>query len=361
MELGSIFFHSTPVRPGAGGLGVTFKDDMDLRNCKITDLLIQDLKSKDLKSKDLKIQDLKSKRKKRQQVDKRWTQCQAKTRKPPKQNLEEVKEPNEQTLEDGVKGGCAGDVPASGDDVSVQTDATVEFFDDIKHKEDSPKDFGGVGGNTRKETDNSENENKKEEDDEDIEGKEKHVGEKSECEALEEIEQTQAGHNERHTDEDEDHSKSLVQMDILEQEQDIDDDGEKEEKSDPYDFDDSVDDPAYVPPKRRAPLPSSATKRPRLSCATKQPASSGGTPLKVVKTRTEHVEKRPKIDPQVLEFLVHRLAKAKGKNLAREVLPLSFFNELVRSYGALPGGAGLAPYTSGTDIITMTSWDVCMQ
>ena len=44
MELGSIFFHSTPVRPGAGGLGVTFKDDMDLRNCKITDLLIHDLK-----------------------------------------------------------------------------------------------------------------------------------------------------------------------------------------------------------------------------------------------------------------------------------------------------------------------------
>ena len=117
---------------------------------------------------------------------------------------------------------------------------------------------------------------------------------------------------------------------------------------DPFEFvmDDSYNDPTYQQPKRRAPLPSSAKKRPLTS-------STGILP-EMVKRRTDHVEKeqkRQKIDPRRLEFLVHRLAKAKRINLAMETLPLSFFNELVRLYGAVPGGAGLAPYTSGTDMI----------
>ena len=46
-DLGGIFFHSTPVRPGAGGLSVSFKDDMDLLNDKITDLLRKKTKKRD--------------------------------------------------------------------------------------------------------------------------------------------------------------------------------------------------------------------------------------------------------------------------------------------------------------------------
>ena len=339
-ETGSIFFHSTPVRPGAGGLGVSFKDDMDLIQDKIVDLL-------------------KRKTKKTQQVDKRWTRYPAKLRQPPKQDLEEESEPHKQTLEDGAEGNTGGvrhdDVSGRGDNVSVHT---VGFFDDIREDEDPLKDLRDEGHDEdirEMETDGGE---------EDTAGK---VTENAERETLvgetiEEMQERHDGPKERQTQGDENYSGRFVEADDnvnVEEEQQI-DENDEEEKRDPFEFDDSFNDPPYVPPKRRAPLPSSATKRPRLTYPRKQPASSGSTSPEHVKTRTEPVDveqKRQKIDPKVLEFLVHRFAKAKRKDLATEVLPLSFFNELVRAYGAVPGGGRLAPYTSGTDT-TRTFRDV---
>ena len=329
-EVGSIFFHSTPVRPGAGGLGVSFKNDMDLIQDKIVDLL-------------------KKKTKKSQQVDKRWTRCPAKMTESPKQDLEEVNEPHKETLDDAVRGASGG---VKHDDASVRVDNvsvhTLGFFDHIRVDEDSPKMLGDEGDDEvigEMQTDGGEEDRAgKKTDDAEIEAL---VGE-----TLEEMQERQDGPKERQTQGDENHSGSFVEMDNdvnVEEEQHI-DENEEEEKRDPFEFDDSFNDPPYVPPKRRAPLPSSATKRPRLICPRKQPANSGSTSPEHVKTRTEPVDeeqKRQKIDPKVLEFLVHRFAKAKHKNLATEVLTLSFFNEMVRVYGALPGGARLAPYTSG--------------
>ena len=369
-ETGSIFFHSTPVRAGAGGFSVSFKDDMDLIHANIVDLV-------------------KKKTKRRQELDKRWTRCPAKKRQPPKQSVEEARE---QPLEDGVKvdgGSIKHDgVSGRGDDVSLHTDVRVVGFHDIREEDDSSKNLGygedeediqrekidGKDfGDVKTDPGRSENDQKKEDDDENIGemetdgGEEDRAGKKIDYverealdgETLEEMQERQDDPKEGQTQGDENHSGSFVEMndDVnVEEEQHINENEEEKEKHDPFDFDDSLEDPLYVLPKRTAPLPSSATKRPRLSRPRKQPASSeaGTTP--------EHVkpddvgQKRQKIDTKVLEFLVHRFAKAKRKNLATEVLSLSFFNELVRAYGAVPGGARLAPYTSGTDITRTSRW-----
>ena len=384
-ELGSIFFHSTPVRPGAG-LGVTFKGDMDLINEKIQDLekKIQAKKTKTAKKKQekdkrwtrggaTKRQPLKKakegnvekvKESDEQEKDKRWTKGGATKRQPLKKakegNVEKVKESDEQILEEGIKADSAGvkddDVSGRGDNVSVNIDARDGGLEDIMQEEDSPK-----GASIREEPGNSDNDDDGDHHliiDEDIEerktdgGEEDGAGnkidsddrEKAAAEVLGEVQERQDGPKESQG------SSSLVDMDKMEE--------YEHKKLDPFEFhDDSFEDPLYQPPKRRAPLPSSATKRPPPR---KHSASGGGNRKEHVKKGTGPAdvgEKRQKIDPKVLEFLVHRFAKAKRKDLATEVLPLSFFNELVRAYGAVPGGGRLAPYTSGTDT-TRTFWDV---
>ena len=284
---------------------------------------------------------------------------------PDQQNLVEKKQENidlgEQELGQGDEDKAKhDDVPLDGDDVSVHIDAKVEGdndgVDDTRQEGEFSEDFEGIGANMRKYS--SENGHKKKEDEEDIEQKETEgdrAGEKmdnvqvevQERESFDE--ERQAGYDERQTQGEENHSDEM-DNNVNEEEHINEDENEEEEKRDPFEFDDSFDDPLYVPPKRRAPLPSSAKKRPPPTCPRKQPESSKGTLPEQVNTRAESVDvvqKRPKIDPKVLEFFVHRFAKAKGKNLATDVLPLSFFNELVSVYGAVPGGAKLAPYTSG--------------
>ena len=77
-------------------------------------------------------------------MDKRWTRGGATKRQPLKKakegNVEEVKESDEQILEEGMKGDSAGvkhdDVSGRGDNVSVNIDARVGGFDDITQEED---------------------------------------------------------------------------------------------------------------------------------------------------------------------------------------------------------------------------------
>ena len=132
---------------------------------------------------------------------------------------------------------------------------------------------------------------------------------------------------------------------------------------DPFEFvsDDSFDDPPYKPPKRNAPLPPNISKRHRaLSSEQSKPSSCRDSLVTAdVRQKSGAGPKQQKIDPKVLEFLVHRFAKAKQLDLAKQCLPLSFFNELVSVYGAVPGGGGLAPYTSGKYVMGTKYFALC--
>ena len=132
---------------------------------------------------------------------------------------------------------------------------------------------------------------------------------------------------------------------------------------DPFEFvsDDSFDDPPYKPPKKKAPLPPNISKRHRpLSSEQSKPSSCRDSLVTAdVRQKNGAGPKQQKIDPKVLEFLVHRFAKAKQLDLAKQCLPLSFFNELVSVYGAVPGGGGLAPYTSGKYVMGTKYFALC--
>ena len=134
---------------------------------------------------------------------------------------------------------------------------------------------------------------------------------------------------------------------------------------DPFEFvsDDSFDDPPYKPPKKKAPLPPNISKRHRPLSSEQSKPSSCRDSLVTADVRQKSGggggPKQQKIDPKVLEFLVHRFAKAKQLDLAKQCLPLSFFNELVSVYGAVPGGGGLAPYTSGKYVMGTKYFALC--
>ena len=155
---------------------------------------------------------------------------------------------------------------------------------------------------------------------------------------------------------------------------------------DPYDFnddcglDDSMEDPTFELPKEKRTKTFDTVKmwsRIQKGQSSKKPPAvtdqySKRTPPAEFRKRRDAADeahwrqlggstpderqkkKRPGLNLKVLEFLVHKEAKAKGIDLARVALKLAFFNDLVRLYGDVEGANRLTPWTSGRYI--MKKW-----
>ena len=338
---GCTVFHSTPLRPGPG-LDVSFKDDMDLINNKIIDIV--------------------KKKKKRRQTKGVQHGEDAHLG---EEELGDVRDHDEDItvvgINDGVGGGGDG---VKHDDVSVHIEAVVQGGDN------SVQDRNVSVSN-----------------------------------ADEEVHDDVITDRVRDGDDKVKHDDVLVYKDASVQGVDKDgnvsvtsDDGvacddvrsgcELGDDLDPYDFndvddfgfDDSMEDPTFELPKEKRAKRFDTVRmwsRIQKSQSSKQPSpvisqDSKRTPPAEFRKRRDAADethwrqlggstpdekvkkKRPGLNLKVLEFLVHKEAKAKGIDLTRAALKLGFFNDLVRLYGDVEGANRLTPWKSGRYI--MKQW-----
>ena len=284
---GCIFFHSTPIRPGPG-LDVAFKDDMDMLNNKIIDIV---------------------KKKRRQSMVAQ------------KGKYEEVKGGDgnvsvangDEEVHDDVSNDRVGD----GDDKVNQADVWV-------HKE--AKVQGGDSG-------------------------------------VKDVD---------------------VNVNITNDNDDVCDD--VCQSGDPYEFndlglDDSMGDPTFELPKekrtktfdtvkmwnriqkgqssKKTPTGRDPKKTPPSEFRKKRDATDETHWRQLGGSTPDEKQKRPGLNLKILEFLVHKEAKARGIDLARSALKLSFFNDLVGLYGDVPGANRLAPWKSGPYIMKQWRLQFC--
>ena len=352
---GNIFFHSTPLRPGPG-LHVTFKDDMHLIDKMV------DIKKKKNKNKGRQTMTIPDERtdiiskKDSCMTDYHQTVSGNKHVRPGQEKLDDDHDQGEDITVVGTNDGVrAGDDRVEHDDVSVQNEPVVQVGDtsvSVSNAHDEIHEDEVMDGD-----------DKVRHSDEDVP---KNVGGGG----------VKDGNVNVTSDDDKAHG-------------DVRTVGESGDHFDPYDFndgddfglDDSMEDPTFELPKEKrkrfdtveiwreigasksskkvAPLSTEVRKKTPPSEFKKRRDAADETHWRQLGGSTpddKEKKKRPGLNLKLLEFLVHKEAKAKGIDLAITPLKPGFFDELVRLYGNVEGGNRLTPWTGTSGPYIMKKW-----